>query len=66
MLFPDDESVKALAELGVTYAAVHMDSYGPEERAVVEAGLARLEGEGRLQLAYAEAEDKGRVYRIVR
>lgn len=64
MLFPDDESVRTLAELGVTYAAVHMDSYGAEERAQVEAALARLEGEGRLRLAHAE--DEGRVYRIVR
>ncbi|HUF23402.1 MAG TPA: hypothetical protein VMN81_04675 [Vicinamibacterales bacterium] len=64
MRFPDDESVRALADLGVTYAAVHMDSYGPEDRAVVEAGLSRLVQEGWLRLAHAE--DEGRVYRIVR
>ncbi|HEX6322804.1 MAG TPA: hypothetical protein VFZ36_03690 [Vicinamibacterales bacterium] len=64
MRFPDDETVGLLADMDVTYAAVHMDSYGDEERAVVEAGLAQFEREGRLQLAHAE--DEGRVYRIVR
>ena len=64
MRFPDDETVGLLADLDVTYAAVHMDSYGAEERAQVDAALARLESGGRLQLAHAE--DEGRVYRIVR
>ncbi|MEX2271500.1 MAG: hypothetical protein WD690_08525 [Vicinamibacterales bacterium] len=64
-LFPDEESARALADLGVTYAAIHMDSFGPEVIEDVKARLERLERAGRLRLVHAAGEE-GRVYAIVR
>lgn len=62
--FPDETSVNVLADLGVTYASIHMDAYTPGERALVEEGLQRFEHDGRLRLVHADAE--GRVYTITR
>jgi asparagine N-glycosylation enzyme membrane subunit Stt3 len=64
MRFPDEASVRMLAELGVTYASVHIDAYTAGELVDVEAGLARLVDDGWLRLAHAEAG--GRVYTIHR
>jgi hypothetical protein len=58
--FPDDESLDALAKVGVTYVVVHMGLYWPEERPGVEAGLERYAD--RLELMYRDRED--RVYRL--
>lgn len=58
--FPDDDSLRALAELGVTYVVVHMEFYWPEERPGLEAGLERHAD--RLELVYRDRED--RVYRL--
>lgn len=62
MRFPDEASVNVLADLGVTYASVHMDAYTPGERVSVEAGLRRFEDQGRLRLVHADPG--GRVYTI--
>jgi hypothetical protein len=58
--FPDDESLDALAEVGVTYVVVHMGLYWDEERPGIEAGLERHAD--RLELVYRDRED--RVYRL--
>lgn len=64
MAFPDEASVRILADLGVTYASVHIDAYTAQELIAVEAGLARLQEQGWLRLAHAEPD--GRVYTIHR
>ena len=38
--FPDEDSLKALAEAGVTRIVVHTDLYPPDERARVDARIA--------------------------
>jgi len=60
--FPDDVSVNALSDLGVTYVVVHSDVYPREEWKQVEARLQRFSG--RLRLEHVEGD--GRVYSIVR
>ena len=63
MYFPDEASLAALADLNVTYAAVHMDSYHGEGLVQIKADLDRFEREGWLRLAFADGEI-GRVYTI--
>lgn len=65
MYFPDEASLAALADLNVTYAAIHMDSYHGEGRVELEAALDRFAREGWLRLVFTDG-DKGRVYTIHR
>ena len=37
--FPDERSLRHLAEIGVTHVIVHADMYPPDERRVVETRL---------------------------
>jgi hypothetical protein len=60
--FPEEGSLQALRDAGVTHLVVHTDYYGPEEWSAVEARLAQYAG--RLTLAHVEGE--GRVYLITR
>jgi len=53
--FPDDDSIEALMDLGVTHVVIHTDLYAPEEWSAIEPKLAnhpalrllRVEGSGR-------------------
>lgn len=65
MYFPDDASLSALADLNVTYAAVHLDRYRPHARAELDAGLERFVRDGWLRLVFEDV-DRGRVYAIHR
>jgi len=59
-LFPSEDSVRHLAQLGVTYVIVHSSWFSPEERAVVEQ---RLPAFGSwLKLEYTDGDS--RVYSI--
>jgi hypothetical protein len=58
--FPDDASIRALREWGVTYVVVHRDLYSPGEADALEARLHRWGG--RLRLEHSEGE--GRVYSL--
>jgi hypothetical protein len=68
MRFPDEESARSLANLGVTYAAIHMDSFGPDVMGDVKARLAKLEQDGWLRLVHSVGPDgeEGRVYAVRR
>jgi hypothetical protein len=58
--FPDDESLKSLAALDVTYVVVHISEYQPGEWPTVEARLGQYEE--RLTLEYQDRE--ARVYSL--
>ena len=60
--FPNDESLRELTSLDVTYVVVHLNSYQPEERRSVERRLQAFDSW--LTLQYADAES--RVYSIHR
>jgi hypothetical protein len=59
--FPDERSVTALSDLGVTYVVVHSDLYTPEEWCRVEERIRQFPARLRLE----HAEGAGRVYRIM-
>jgi hypothetical protein len=58
--FPSDDSIRRLAELGVTYLIVHSSWFPPEQRAVLDERL--LAFGSRLKLEYTDPES--RVYSI--
>jgi hypothetical protein len=58
--FPDDESLRVLARIGVTYAVVHLDALPPDER---EAFEARLRARAPF-ITLEDSADFGRVYSI--
>jgi hypothetical protein len=58
--FPDEQSVKSLRELGVTYIVVHTELYSPEEWAAVEPRLADFPG-----IRLEHQEGAGRVYAVL-
>lgn len=60
--FPEEASIQALRDAGVTHLVVHSGYYGAEDWQAVEARLARYAG--RLTLAHVEGE--GRVYLVAR
>jgi hypothetical protein len=60
--FPDEASLQALSDIGVTYIVVHTDMYQPGEWPVVEAALSRYGS----RLAPEYTDDTGRVYRLQR
>jgi hypothetical protein len=60
--FPDEASLDALEELGVTFAVMHRDRYGSDEWVSVSERLERFSE--RLELELEEGE--GRVYRLTR
>jgi hypothetical protein len=59
--FPDANSVRHLAELGVTYVIVHIDMYPPGEWPAVEQRLREVDPAA-LKLEYSD--DAGRVYSV--
>lgn len=62
MFFPDEASLHALVDKGVTHVVVHPDLYADDER---DRAMARLDEYGDwLRIAYSGPE--GRVYRLVR
>lgn len=61
--FPDEASLSLLADLNVTYAAVHVDYYRDEGLVLLETGLERAVRDGWLRLVYQDG-DRGRVYTI--
>lgn len=58
--FPDDDSLRALAEFHVDYLVVHTDLYPPGEWAAIEARIAAYQG--RMELRHADGS--GRVYAL--
>ena len=60
--FPSDDSVRHLAQLGVTYVIVHGSWFAPEERRLVEERLAAFGSW--LKLEYMDQDS--RVYSIHR
>jgi hypothetical protein len=58
--FPDDDSLRALAEFHVDYLVVHTDLYPPGEWAAVETRLAAYQG--RMELRHDDGA--GRVYAL--
>jgi hypothetical protein len=58
--FPDDESLRRLAEMRVTYVVVHMENYDPEAWPALEAKLAAY----RQWLTLEHTEGGGRVYSL--
>jgi hypothetical protein len=58
--FPDETSVKSLADLGVNYIVVHIDAYPPEEWEQVAERLKAFSS----QLTLIHEEPGGRVYRL--
>jgi hypothetical protein len=58
--FPDAESIRGLAALGVTRVVVHADDYPPEQWLTVKARLGEMQSS--MTLEHAEGED--RVYSI--
>ena len=61
-LFPSDESVRHLAQLGVTYVVVHTSWFAPERRPALEDGLRAFAPQ--LKLEYMDPDS--RVYSIQR
>ena len=62
MFFPDERSLEAMADMGVTHVVVHPDLYPDDER---DAAMARIDaGSDWLRPAYYGRD--GRVYRLVR
>jgi sugar phosphate isomerase/epimerase len=59
--FPDDQSLAALAEFGVTYVVVHSGHYAKQDWARAERELARRSS--RLRLVHESGPD--RVYQLV-
>ena len=60
-VFPNDASVRRLAEIGVTYVVVHIDLYDPAVWPEVDARLRSYDGTW-LKLEYSDPA--GRVYSI--
>jgi hypothetical protein len=60
-VFPDEASLRRLAEIGVTHVVVHIDMYDPALWPEAETRLRAYEG-GWLKLAYSDATS--RVYTI--
>ena len=60
MNFPDEASVKALEDIGVTHVVVHIEIYAAGEWMAVARKLEQYAG--RLALEYGDAT--GRVYRL--
>jgi hypothetical protein len=60
--FPDERSLEALRDVGVTHVVVHTASYDPAHWQQVDARLASLQG----WLTLEHTEGEGRVYRIRR
>jgi hypothetical protein len=60
--FPDEDSLKTLAEAGVTRIVVHRELYPPDQRARIDAKIASYPD--RLTLVHAEGD--GRVYALRR
>jgi len=58
--FPDDRSLAALSDVGVTYVVVHVDDYAPGDWAAVEERLRRYASRLRLE----HVEGSGRVYAL--
>ncbi len=58
--FPDDESVRGLADLGVTYIVMHTEAYRGNDLAEVDARLPRYAN----WLTLVHVEGTGRVYRL--
>lgn len=57
--FPDEDSLKALHDLGVTYVVVHSELYSPEEWTTMEGRLASGS-----QLQLVRIEGSGQAYRL--
>jgi hypothetical protein len=60
--FPDERSLRSLADLAVTYVVVHTDLYSPEEWRRVEAEIGKFAG----SLTLEHVEGTGRVYAVKR
>lgn len=58
--FPDEPSIRALGDLGVTYVVIHTELYAPGEWATVEQRLSQFQD--RLTLEHVEGD--GRVYAV--
>jgi hypothetical protein len=58
--FPDEPSIRALGDLGVTYVIIHTELYAPGEWATVEQRLSQFQD--RLTLAHVEGD--GRAYAV--
>lgn len=60
--FPEETSIRALRDAGVTHLVVHADYYGAEEWQAVEARLSQYAN----WLTLAHVEGEGRVYLVTR
>ena len=58
--FPDEPSIKALGDLGVTYVVIHTELYPPGEWTKVEQRLSQFQD----RLALEHVEGDGRVYAV--
>ena len=61
-LFPDLESLQALARLGVTYVVVHTDLYPREDWPLIDAKLTQFSNWLKLE----HQEEGGRVYSLIK
>ena len=57
--FPDEDSLKALRDLGVTHVVVHSELYSPEQWTMIEGRLASIP-----QLQLVRIEGSGQAYRL--